>query len=281
MRYQFSLSTTAFILLTFFYLSGCTKKISLPPSQGSDIPCKISFIYLVHGEFGGGDTLTFTYNSAGNPIFVKEGTISSANGNVQLIYDSHNMLTQYKRLYSEFNAEDWTIYEFAKGSDQPASDITYEFPSPDTGSIPPAFYSVVDSTIYRYDGQKRVSQTVTEHADMQGDLFPTTTYDYPYDIHGNLADPISDDTSAATYDDKVNFRRLSPVFQFIDRNYSQNNSTTEIQIDSYNEYGLPTHLKDVAPQGGALQFLGYDLGECYIQYDCSCGIKTTVAVKGL
>lgn len=227
-----------------------------------------------------GDTLTFTYNSAGNPTFVQEGTISSANASVQFIYDSHNMLTQYKRLYSEFNAEDWTIYQFPGGSDQPATDLTYEFPSPDTGSIPPAFFSVVDSTTYRYDVQKRVSQTITTHADDAGDFFPTTITDYSYDSHGNLTGPIANDTSARTYDDKVNFRRLSPVFQFIDRDYSQNNLTTEIQIDSYNEYGLPTHLEDLSPNG-VLQFLGYGLGECWIQYDCSCGIKTTVPVKGL
>jgi hypothetical protein len=281
MRYKFSFSTTAFLLLTFFYLSGCTKKISLP-SQGSDIPCKISFIvisYGVYGYPGGPDTVTFTYNSAGNPTFVN--AVSTGSPNLQFTYDSHNRLTVYKQLYGEFNAEDWTIYQFANGSDQPAGDLTYENPAPDTGSIPPAYYDIVDTSTYHYDAQKRVSQVKIIVGNNLGYLF-TITNDYPYDSHGNLSGPLpnSNDTISRTYDDKVNFRRLNPVFQFIDRDYSQNNSTMESQIYSYNEYGLPTHMKDITPSHN-FGFLGIQLGECWIQYDCSCGIKTTVPVKGL
>ena len=283
MRYKFSLSTTAFFLSTLVYLSGCTKKISLlPPS--SNIPCRISLITSNVAEDGVLDTLYFTYNAAGNISFIKQSLILDA-GSYEFIYDSDNKLVQYKVLYSEYNASGWTIFQFPKGNDLPDTDITYQFPSPDTGSLPPAFYTNLNTTTYHYDFQKRISQTVTVYADNSGNVAFTTTSNYSYDNRGNLSSPIFSDTSAVrTYDDKVNFRRLSPVFQFIDRDYSQNNLTTGIEIDSYNQYGLPTHMKNkvTAPQGaGPLEFLDIGLGECWIQYDCSCGIKTTVSLKDL
>ena len=280
MRYKFSLSTTAFFLSTLVYLSGCTKKISLLPPTSSDIPCRISLITSNTGENGVLDTLYFTYNAAGNPSLIRQSQILDA-GSYEFIYDSHNTLVQYKVVYTEFNASGWTIFQFPRGSDQPDTDITYQFPSPDTGSLPPAFYTNLDTTAYRYDSQKRISQTVTTYADNEGNVAFTTTYNYSYDNRGNLSSPIFDDTTAGrAYDDKVNFRRLNPIFQFIDRDYSQNNLTTQIQILSYNQYGLPTHMKDTSPIG-TLTFLGIGLGECWIQYDCSCGIKTTVPLKDL
>jgi hypothetical protein len=253
MKYKFSLSATAFFLFFLFYLSGCVKKDLHPsPPQGGNISCKISKIAYLSPDNGLVDTLTFTYNAFGNPTYIKQLSPDEGRHSLLFFYDNTNRLVQYKELYGdEYAAASWSLYQFANGSSRPYLDTTYDFPDPDTGSTPPAFFNGLFTTTYSYDAQGRLNQTVEKSTDG----FFTDSATYLYNSSGNL--------TGNTYDDKINFLRTDPVLQFISRNYSQNNSLTNVVIDAYNTSGLPTHLK------GSITFANsIAMNEAWIYYDC-------------
>ncbi|NLR65809.1 hypothetical protein HGH92_15960 [Chitinophaga varians] len=97
-----------------------------------------------------------------------------------------------------------------------------------------------------------------------------TTVDYSYNSSGNawkiqsileeitsMGIPSDTTVTYPTYDNKTNFHRLHPLWQFIDRNYSRNNSGS---ISSYNNAGLPTELSAPA------LILGIPFQHTFIRY---------------
>ncbi|MBA4168642.1 MAG: hypothetical protein H0X41_14045, partial [Chitinophagaceae bacterium] len=88
---------------------------------------------------------------------------------------------------------------------------------------------------------------------------------YYYDSTGNLMDTVGF-LPRAVYDNKVALYRTNKVWQFVNRNYSLNNSVAAV---SYTASGLPVEFRPTGQTPRVPEFLGFTLFPARLDYTCS------------
>jgi hypothetical protein len=247
-------------------LSGCNKYPDCSPATHS---CQIVKIIQGFTVSVPNDTLTFAYNNKGYPVSITRTYVSTSSPNFLFIYDKKNRLTDYYGVYTSANPyfDIWHRYHY-DAKNRVISDTTFEFgligpgiPLPDhtnNGQL-----RVRNVSTYEYDLKDRIIKST----DTYGSDYPETKL-YTYNKDGNLikiSATRSGITNTETYsfDDKINLRSTHPIWQFLDRDYSVNNS---LNATAFNQYGLPTAI--AFTRHGYGQFATILLTDIKISYNC-------------
>ncbi|WP_341835635.1 hypothetical protein WJU16_22675 [Chitinophaga pollutisoli] len=148
-------------------------------------------------------------------------------------------------------------------------DTTYEFgevgpdntPQPSPGR---PYLGVRNISTYAYDHFNRIIRSTDTYG--RDTVFVTRLF--KYNVAGNLVSVEEQSGGASTtinysYDDKLNFHLLHPIWQFLDRDYSINN---RFPVIAYNSYGLPVSIK-IASHGYAY-FATTPFTYADIEYSC-------------
>jgi hypothetical protein len=245
---------TAAVLL----LSGCKKLLEYiedhPGVAGGHCAIK-GFKYA--NPFSSSDTVTFTYNSVGNPVSAIRIHTNTGAPNSLFRYDQKNRLTDMINSYgTEISSpvESWTRY-FRDATGRINRDSVYSFPTIVDGNPTTGEFGSASMSAYEYDSKDRIIKVTRSRSGIT-----LLVWNYAYDANGNL--------KGNAYDDKVNFHQTNKVWMFIDRDYSVNNPATANY--TYNGFGLPTHIDVTA---GPMFFLGvpgsaFEYTEASIEYDC-------------
>jgi hypothetical protein len=257
-------SLAAFCLLTgILLLSGCKKDHFSPSPNEIASLCKIKKMLVPFYPGGPLDTLTFTYNSAGQLVSATRPNPATGAPNYLFRYDQRGRLTDFIGAYIQPNgAEFWHTYYYANAKSQyPFVDTSYIFTS-DITTRPPVNYYTRSATAFTYDAKGRISGTTTDNG-----VDPPSTMSYTYNPDGSQP--------GVLYDDKVNFILTDKTLMFISRSYSPHNPFT---AQAYNPYGLPTII-DFTGSSNVLHFLMTDLSYAVLEYDCSCQAPAGNIVK--
>ncbi|ATL48787.1 hypothetical protein COR50_17355 [Chitinophaga caeni] len=244
------------------YLSGCNKYQDVIPRAAS---CQI--VKLKGGLFIG-DSLVITYDNKDRPIRMTRASVGTGSPNYVFLYDKKGRLSDFYSVYEPPNPyfENWHRYQY-DDRNRIVTDTSYSFgyvgpgvplPSPDFGHL-----VVGNVSTYKYDSENRIIQAT----DFYG-LSTLITSDFVYNRQGNIEKIIrqsggSSSTETFTYDDKIGLRRTNPVWQFLDRDFSVNNS---MKVSSYNRYGLPVDV-DFGIHGGGI-FATVQVSATTITYNC-------------
>lgn len=228
--------TRAFLVIGLIYLTACNKSeltsenssLSLSTSENATIDltgCKLRNIWSDYGGF----TVKglFTYNSKGNPIKLTFDNNGTGNPDHYFYYDNQNRLIEWRQTYSGgtvvserhryvYNAAGVAIRDTVMAIEGDTITFVYTF---------------------TYDNQGRiVKENIKNIWNAGAPLEPQRNPTYTYDARGNLAVA---GWKSSSYDYKVNPLRSNPVFQFIFKNWSQNNAAVQ---PKYNSKGLPLSL---------------------------------------
>jgi hypothetical protein len=229
----------AIVFIGVFQVASCTKTVdttksslSLETSDNLTFPttnefsnCKLRRIYQSYGEGNATVTGLFTYNGQGNPVSVLFNETFTASH--YFSYDSKARLKQYR-----------TTSEFGTGTRDYGYDKNNRIIT-DTSTWRSGSVLQIDIITLTYDSLDRIIKENIrniQNLDIYGHLQPlkaTRNPTYTYDSRGNLAVA---GWKSSSYDYKVSIFRAHPVFQFIHRNYSRNNSSVQTR---YNSKGLP------------------------------------------
>jgi YD repeat-containing protein len=223
-------------------------------------------------------TADFSYNAHGNPIRIVHADPKVAMPNYLFRYDQKNRVTDVIGYYesSDYGQpfEMWYRLKY-DAKNRVIKDSAYY-----TGRIGdnPYNYDTRPGTpsegIYTYDTQNRMVKSFQEgHWESR----------YVYTSQGNLDSVIERSTiyfpgvistfHFVGYDNKVNFRRTHPIWQFLDRDYSMNN---HYNTTASNKYNLPNHLVMI-DRAYHNEFLKFYLSTLDIKY--SCDQNSTSVVK--
>lgn len=216
--------------------------------------CKVTQITGYLGISNLPDTFNFSYNEKGNPVSITRSVIGTSSPNYFFRYDNRGRLTDYYGVYTDHSVFDtWHRY-YHDNKNRIVLDTTYAFGdiSPDYRPIPAAGRTELDVrniSTYTYDHQNRIIRST----DTYGRPFVYMIRLYTYDAAGNLvkieeqADGQSTFIMLNNYDQKVNYHRPHPIWQFLDRDFSQHNS---LPVTTYNQHGLPANISLNSHQTG-------------------------------
>lgn len=244
------------MLIAGLTISGCDKNPDVPHTAD----CQI---VKLKGGLVTGDSLVITYNHSGNPVRITRATSSTGYPDFVFKYDQKGRMTDYYGVYYSDNPyfEIWHRYYY-DAKDRIILDTTYSFgyigpgmPVPGRGDTA---LRLADVFTYTYDSQDRI----TEARGKFRTLF------YTYNHKGNLVKVTTQSASGTqelqyTFDNKTGLRRTHKIWQFLDRDYSINNS---IPVSSYNKYGLP--LTADFSSNGNVTFAGINVLATTITYSC-------------
>ena len=229
----FSTRLSVLLLPTLFLLTGCLKEKLIAPSL-DPTPYRIQEISVINSYADEPDTIvyTFTYNSFGEPLTIKNPQVTTGNPNVFFQYDKSGRLIWMVRPYANGHFESWNKY-FYNDRNQIVIDSQYVF-GYYMDSIPVA-YLPNGSWVryYQYDDLGRIIQ-VRDSIDQGGFGKSGDTNTLTYDQSGDLV-------NSAVYDDHVSYRRTNAIWMFLSRDYSVHNA---FKANSYNAYGLPLVFAD-------------------------------------
>ena len=241
------------LLFVLIQLSACQKFVDkiFPGHNNVNAGCKIQNITGILSADGDDITeviATVEYNDAGNPISLTYNREAAYLLFPRyMTYDSLNRLSGYK------------VYFREDDDNRPIEDHRYGYSGntivADTFAGGLTGYMKILAT-FEYDSKGRIILENRKIIEFEGSPDTWEQPDpvvYTYDSNDNRV--MGDEY---TYDDKVNFRRTSKVWMFIQRNYSRNNL---VGATDYNERGLPTlfhNSKDYF----------FDVGLTAIDYDC-------------
>jgi len=230
-------------------IAGCNKQdAELRTGPKGNDQCRVSS--MTYAFPSDSVAVSFTYNKWGDPVRIKQTSTGTGRPDGLFWYNNKKQLTDYIGLYDEESFEFWHRYEY-DANGQIVRDTVFLFGFITDGE-PDLYYDVAVVT-YDYDAQGRISHTAQTW--YNSPEYPLHK-DYAYDGRGNLVVP------GVVYDDQPAIHRTSPVWMFIDRNYSVNNG----YATAWNANGLPTHM-NLSSQGG--QFAGFYMGTLSaIQYQC-------------
>jgi hypothetical protein len=225
------------LVLGMFYLVSCTKtdfskndSLSLSTADNATIDlstCKLRRIWV---DVGGAEPITgvFTY-SKGNPISLIFNVNGTGNPNHYWIYDKQNRLIEWRQTYDGGTFIN-QLHKYVYDASGKAIRDTFMFIEGDT---------ITNVYTFTYDSQGRiVKENIKNIWNAGAPLNPTRNPTYTYDNRGNLAVA---GWKSSSYDNKVNPLRTNPVFQFIFKNWSQNNPSAQAK---YNSKGLPLSLQN-------------------------------------
>jgi hypothetical protein len=259
-KYSIPMLFTAILLF-----AGCNK-----PDQ--DYPQLCQILQLTnHSRYDFDDyTATFEYDSKGTPLRITRATTATGATNYLFRHDSHNRVSDVIGSYREGAYGDY--FEFWHRLKYDAKNRVIQDSSFYTGIIDnnpaqvPGVSLLVLVYTFQYDAQNRM----IKYNERQ-ELGYQDRYFY-YNKKGNLDSTVTkrDDGYQYTnefgnYDDKVNIHRTNPLWQYLDRNYSSNNSLNTI---TSNKYGLPTTIGATSIKDNTPYFLTFSVDNLDIQYSC-------------
>ncbi|WP_126246192.1 hypothetical protein [Chitinophaga rhizosphaerae] len=250
------------LVFTVQYLSGCNKYHDVIPHTAG---CQI---VKMNGGLFIGDSLVIAYDHKDRPLSMTRGSVGTGSPNYLFRYDKKGRLTDFYSVYEPPNPyfENWHRYQY-DDRNRIITDTSFSFgyvgpgmplPAPEQGHL-----YVGNVSTYKYDGENRIIQAT----DFYG-LATLITANYTYNRQGNLEKIVwqsggSSSTQTFSYDNKISLRRTNPVWQFLDRDYSVNNS---MKVSSYNRYGLPVDV-DFSGHGSGT-FATVQISATSITYDC-------------
>lgn len=186
--------------------------------------CKMRRIYQDIGDVR--QTGLFSYNKAGNPYSLLYSNNGTGNRNHFFIYDASNRLTEWRQTYGSFIVE----HHFYRYNS--INQIVFDSMISKEAGVHYESISTIE-----YDSQGRVvKETIVNTYNDSGPLESTRRPTYTYDSRGNIGVL---GWRSSSYDYKINPLRQSSVFQFLMRNYSNNNPAPQAK---YNSRGLPLSL---------------------------------------
>lgn len=252
------------MIMAIVLLPRCKKVydyIEIHPAADIKI-CPIMKIILPD-QYGPTDTLTFKYNSWGDPLSVSH-SVGPSTGRPDYIfkYSRPGKLSELLGVYYMYGTTDdgvfmekWHKY-FYDGTGKIALDSTYIWPYFENGVLTD-FYSG-KLTFYTYDNKDRIikDSTIWTEKYLSGNNITVIVNNYAYDANGNRV--------GGSYDQKTSFLRTNKIWMFLHRDYSLNNPFT---ADSYNSNGLPTSL-NLSVKRGDTRFLDVYFNLAQISYGC-------------
>ena len=245
------------LLLTVSFFSSCYKIYDyVKQHPGSEVAvCRVK--YLVDGP----DTVAIHYNAAGDPIdMVKNHQNSIWQSDRVFRYDNKQRLTDYIWATKGSNYRlIWHRYGYPKKSI--VTDSLFTYISDGSGPNPPKenfSYLSVDSL----DEQGRIVKIANYPGGSSGVYINT----FKYNAKGNL------DIQYAVYDNKLSILHTNKVWMFLNNDYSVNNRLNNegglLQINNYNQAGLPLDF-NVVPGNHGSNVLFVSVGtKLLVTYDC-------------
>lgn len=253
---QLSLVTVISLML----LNSCHKKNDKLPDVSS--LCKVVTITtedrLIPGTEYTLDTLHITYNAHGDPAAITRLTTHEVGSEFEFRYDHTQRLTDvisgfFPTPNGGVGFGDWYKLYYANG--RIVLDTLFDLglingDRPD--SLFPQQSLIRQISTYEYDWKGRISRArdyrfrsawECDNCNFVVDNF------FSYNSSGNLdkitmvtqdpypSAPVTSYILVSGYDNKINVDRTHPTWQFLDRDYSENNN---FHADHYNEAGLPT-----------------------------------------
>ena len=215
-------------------------------------------------------TADFQYDSKGTPLRITRTNTGTGTPNYLFRHDKYNRVTDIIGSYG--NGDNGDIFEFWRRLKYDAKNriiLDSSFYSGIIGNNPikiPGVSQLILVYTYKYDAQNRIIKYNEWQAGGYQDRY------FYYNNKGNLDSTVTkrDDGNQYTnvygnYDDKVNIRRTNPIWQYLDRNYSTNNSYNTM---TSNKYGLPTTIGATSIKDNPVYFLTFSVDNLDIQYSC-------------
>ena len=260
----FTNSISLSVTIAVLFLASCQKSVEVYPEDGEidNVPkrkanriCQITSIHFndPFNSYNG----RFYYNKVGNPDSVIFDVVGTGFPNLYFKYDNTGRLTETKLVYSDGTYELWHRYGYV--GNVITTDTVYAFGEANTEPEPANFMSKRINFI-EYDNYGRIFRETEDY--IVPDL-ETVVRTYEYDNGGNLQVP----GTTIIYDGNVNLHSLHETWQFLARDYSDNNP---LQAGSYNEYALPMLFDLPESESSSFRFLGgsRSLNRSQIEYDC-------------
>jgi hypothetical protein len=190
--------------------------------------CKIRRIWTDYSGSGTPEvTGLFTYNSKGNPIKLVFNNNGTGNPDHYFFYDNLGRLKEWQETYANGTVVSLR-HAYVYNSAGVIIRDTMMAIEGDT---------ITNVSTFVYDSQGRiVKETIKNIWNSGAPLNPTRNPTFTYDVRGNLAVA---GWKSSSYDNKINPLRINPIFQFIFRNWSQNNAAPQ---KKYNSKGLPLSI---------------------------------------
>ena len=257
MRNSSTLVTIPVILVLSYLSCSCRKTVDYYKDhhQVDNKTCRISQI-IVHEQASTAVVYTFTYNSAGDPVTVKNTAVGTGNPNAVFKYDRQGKLKEMIRPCEDGHFETWTKYFYNSGS-QIIRDTQYVFGTY-IDSIPVAHPDKNGYWVswFRYDTLGRIIAR-TDSVFGPGPSTYGTLYSFRYDVNGNLV------TQGVTYDSHENLLRTNKIWMFLSNNSSLANV---FHASAYNTNDLPLSFPGSYAIMGPVVCLS---GQFDVEYTCS------------
>lgn len=265
MKKDFLALRCAIVFAIVLLFSDCSK-----PDQDYPHYCQILRFVNTSTEIYNNYTADFQYDSKGTPQRITRTNTGTGMPNYLFRHDKYNRVTDVIGSYG--NGDNGDVFEFwyrlkydAKNRVILDSSFYNGIIGNNPGPIPGVSLLILVHT-HEYDAQNRIIRSHRQESSGYQDRY------YYYNHKGNLDSTVIkwDDGSQyiaqyGNYDDKINIRRTNPLWQYLDRNYSKNNSFNTI---TSNRYGLPTTVEAPAVKDNPVYFLTFSIDNMNIQYSC-------------
>ncbi len=253
-------------------LSACGKH-DIKPDCGAPL-CQIQKLEGYDDVLQQTHTNTIEYNAAGNPILRLRSNVATGNENESYRYDTKNRLTDQITHYNTSEVYGdlfWEWHRFKYDSQNRIyMDSVYNIGLIGNNPLPhPVGVGFITITHFEYDYKGRIIKETANFDD--GRLWYVKVY--IYDSQQNLVKKVTvnpssgnaDTTYIGSHDNKVNYLRTNKVWQFLNRDYSENNPMAAV---TYNKYGLPLKFRPDSKTGRHTYFLDVVFSDLDITYKC-------------
>ncbi|MCF6405748.1 hypothetical protein L3C95_22815 [Chitinophaga filiformis] len=255
-------------------LSACGKH-DVRPDCGAQL-CQIQKLEGYDEVLQYTNTNTIEYNAVGNPVLRLRSDVGTGSENESYRYDNKNRLTDQILHYNtkeQYGDVFWEWHRFKYDNrNRIYLDTFYSIGIIGDHPLPlPVHSPVVEYLIihFEYDHKDRIIKETANYSDGRPWYVRLYTYDHRQNLVKKIAfSPSSgyaDTTYYASYDNKVNYLRTNKVWQFLNRDYSENNPIAAV---SYNKYGLPLQFRPNSKTGGRTHFLDVTYSNLDITYQC-------------
>lgn len=255
-------------------LSACGKH-DVTPDCGAPV-CQIQKLEGYEENLHETTINTIEYNAAGNPILRLRSNTGTGNDNESYRYDNKNRLTDqilHNNTREQYGDVFWEWHRFKYDNrNRIYLDSFYSIGIIGDHPLPlPVHGPIVEYLIIRfeYDHKDRVIKETANFSDGR----PWYIKSYFYDNRQNLVKRITtspsyeyaDTTYFRAHDSKINYLRTNKVWQFLNRDYSENNPIAAV---NYNKYDLPLKFRPGSKTGGRTYFLDITYSDLDITYKC-------------
>lgn len=260
-KHSIPMLSAAIIAATLLF-TGCNKHDPAPDCTLQS--CQITQLQNTDGIYPSDSyTADFQYDAKGTPLRITRTNVATGAPNYTFRHDAKGRVTDVIGSYGNGNYGDQFEFWFrlkydAKNRVYKDSSFYVGIVGPDPIKIPDV-YQVIIVNNYTYDVQNRIIRAAEE------DLFRDNHY--YYNNRGNLDSIVRLGYTVVygNYDNTVNYRRTNPLWQFLEKDYSQNNAAT---VSTVNKYGLPTTAAYNSKGYYFPYFLSFSLNVAHLKYSC-------------